>query len=68
GSRATNGVILNTTNQGYQGKVNVNYFARVDFSNISKRYNLLNAHYYALFENELDRTCNGYDMQGIVIP
>ena len=68
GSRATNGVILITTKQGKEGKVNVNYNARVDISNISKRYNLLNAHDYALFENELDRTSNGYDMQGNVIP
>lgn len=59
GSRATNGVILITTKQGKEGKVNVNYNARVDISNISKRYNLLNAHDYALFENELDRTSNG---------
>ena len=55
GSRATNGVILITTKQGKEGKVNVNYNARVDISNIAKRYNLLNAHDYALFENELDR-------------
>ena len=68
GSRATNGVILITTKQVKEGKVNVNYNARVDISNISKRYNLLNAHDYALFENELDRTSNGYDMQGNVIP
>ncbi len=68
GSRATNGVILITTKQGKEGKMNISYNARVDFSTVSKRYNLLNAYEYGLYENELDRTSLGYDMQGNVIP
>jgi TonB-linked SusC/RagA family outer membrane protein len=67
GSRATNGVVLITTKQGKEGKVNVSYNFRLDISNIAKRYNLLNAYDYALYENEFDRTSNGYDMQGNVI-
>lgn len=68
GSRATNGVIMITTKQGKEGKVNINYNARLDVSQIAKKYDMLNAHDYALFENELDRTINGFDMQGNVIP
>ncbi len=68
GSRATNGVILITTKQGKEGKINISYNARVDFSTIAKKYNLLNAYEYGLYENELDRTSAGYDMQGNVIP
>ena len=68
GSRATNGVILITTKQGKEGKINVSYNARLDISSIAKRYNLLNAYEYGLFENELDRTSQGYDMQGNIIP
>lgn len=68
GSRATNGVILITTKQGKEGKTSVTYNARMDISTVAERYHLLNAYEYGLFENELDRTINGYDMQGNVIP
>lgn len=68
GSRATNGVVLITTKQGKEGKTQLNYNFRLDVSNVAKKYNLLNAYEYGLFENELDRTSEGYDMQGNVIP
>lgn len=67
GSRATNGVILITTKQGQQGKPTVSYNFRLDVANVAKTYNVLNAYEYGLFENELDRTSSGYDMQGNVI-
>ena len=67
GSRATNGVILITTRQGKEGRTNINYNFRLDISNVAKKYNLLNAYDYATYENELDRTAGGYDMQGNVI-
>lgn len=67
GSRATNGVIIITTKQGKQGKTNVNYNFRLDVSNVAKKYDLLNAYEYGLFENELDRTSSGYNMKGEVI-
>lgn len=68
GSRATNGVVLITTKQGKEGKVKISYNARVDFSTVAKKYKLLNAYEYGLFENELDRTSEGFDMQGSAIP
>lgn len=67
GSRATNGVILITTKQGKQGKTNVTYNFRIDAATVAKKYDVLNAYEYALFENELNRTMGGYDMQGNVI-
>jgi len=68
GSRATNGVIIITTKQGSPGPVRINYNSRVDVSKVSKQYNLLNGYEYGLFENELDRTSLGYDMDGNVVP
>ncbi len=67
GSRATNGVILITTKQGNEGEVKVTYNSRIDVSQVSKTYNLLNAYDYASYQNELDRTVNGYDISGNVI-
>lgn len=67
GSRATNGVVIITTKQGQQGKTSVTYNFRLDVSTVAKTYNLLNAYEYGLFENELDRTAGGYNMQGQVI-
>lgn len=67
GSRATNGVIIITTKQGKAGKTNVNYNFRLDLATVAKKYDVLNAYEYGLYENELDRTSAGYDMQGNVI-
>ena len=67
GSRATNGVILITTKQGKEGRTNITYNFRLDVSQVAKKYDLLNAYEYATYENELDRTSGGYDMQGNVI-
>lgn len=68
GSRATNGVVIITTKQGSMGKPSVKYNFRFDVSNVAKKYELLNAYEYGLYENELDRTSAGYDMQGNIIP
>jgi len=68
GSRGTNGVVIITTKKGAEGAVRVNYNSRIDISTVGKKYNLLNAYEYGLFENELDRTSNGYDMRGEVMP
>ena len=67
GSRATNGVILITTKQGKEGRTSITYNFRLDVSQVAKKYDLLNAYEYATYENELDRTSGGYDMQGNVI-
>lgn len=67
GSRATNGVILITTRQGKEGRTNITYNFRLDVSQVAKKYNLLNAYEYGLFENELYNTSSGYDMQGNII-
>ncbi|MCF0176369.1 MAG: TonB-dependent receptor [Bacteroidales bacterium] len=68
GSRATNGVVMITTKKGKEGKANINYNFRTDISQVAKYYNLLNAYEYGLFENELDRTANGFDISGNVLP
>ncbi len=67
GSRATNGVIIITTKQGNSGKARVNYNFRLDVANVAKKYNLLNAYEYGLYQNELDRTWDGFDAQGNLI-
>ena len=46
GSRAANGVILVTTKQGREGKIELSYNGAIGWSNVAKRPQLLNAQQY----------------------
>ncbi len=52
GSRAAPGVILITTKKGQRGQLKVNYDGFYGFSNVAKRYSLLNADQFVTIANE----------------
>jgi TonB-linked SusC/RagA family outer membrane protein len=52
GSRAAGGVILITTKKGSKGKAKVNYDMTLGFSNVLKRFDLLNAEEFVVISNE----------------
>ena len=58
GSRATNGVIIITTNRGSRGKVQLNFDSYVGVQNVGKRYDLLNTNQYVQYERALDGAAN----------
>ncbi|HUR67462.1 MAG TPA: TonB-dependent receptor [Chitinophagaceae bacterium] len=52
GSRAAAGVIVITTKKGTKGRTRVSYDASVGFSNVLKRFDLLNADQFVMISNE----------------
>lgn len=52
GSRAAGGVIMITTKKGTKGRTRVNYDASIGFSNVLKRFELLNADQFVMISNE----------------
>ena len=52
GSRAANGVILVTTKQGREGKIELTYNGAIGWSNVAKRPQLLNAQQYMTIMDE----------------
>ena len=59
GSRAANGVILVTTKQGKEGKVEITYNGAMGWSNSYKRPQMLNAQQYMQIMNEYGYNVNG---------
>ena len=59
GSRAANGVILVTTKQGKEGKIEITYNGAIGWSNVYKRPQLLNAEQYMTIFNEYNFNSNG---------
>ena len=59
GSRAANGVILVTTRQGKEGKIEITYNGAIGWSNVYKRPQLLNAQQYMTIFNEYNFNSNG---------
>ena len=59
GSRAANGVILVTTKQGKEGKVEISYNGAMGWSNSYKRPQMLNAQQYMQIMNEYGHNVNG---------
>ena len=68
GSRAANGVILVTTKQGKEGKVELTYNGAMGWSNVYKRPQLLNAQQYMTIMNEYSFNTSGapLDFSGYV--
>lgn len=52
GSRAAGGVVFITTKKGSKGKAKVNYDMTLGFSNVLKRFDLLNAEEFVVISNE----------------
>ena len=59
GSRAANGVILVTTRQGKEGKIEISYNGAMGWSNVYKRPQLLNAQQYMAIMNEYSFNTSG---------
>ena len=59
GSRAANGVILVTTKQGKEGKIELTYNGAIGWSNVAKRPQLLNAQQYMNIIDEYYFNANG---------
>ena len=68
GSRAANGVILVTTKQGKEGKVELSYNGSIGWSNVYKRPQLLNAQQFMTIMNEYSFNTSGapVDFSGYV--
>ncbi len=68
GARAANGVILVTTKQGKEGKIELTYNGSIGWSNVYKRPQLLNAKQYMTIMDEFsfNTSGNGMDWQGYV--
>ena len=62
GARAANGVILVTTRQGKEGKVEVSYNGAIGWSNVYKRPQLLNASQYMKIMDEYTFNTSGQTM------
>ena len=62
GARAANGVILVTTKQGKEGKVELSYNGAVGWSNVYKRPQLLNASQYMKIMDEYTFNTSGLTM------
>ena len=54
GSRATNGVIIITTNKGSRGKVQISIDSYVGVQEVAKKFDLLNTNQYLQYERALD--------------
>ncbi|MFZ9386484.1 MAG: SusC/RagA family TonB-linked outer membrane protein [Chitinophagaceae bacterium] len=52
GSRAAGGVVMITTKKGTRGRAKVSYDATIGFSNVLKRFELLNADQFVMISNE----------------
>ena len=59
GSRAANGVILVTTRQGKEGKIEITYNGAIGWSNVYKRPQLLDAQQYLTIYNEYNFNSSG---------
>ena len=59
GSRAANGVILVTTKQGKQGKIEISYNGAVGWSNVYKRPQMLNAQQFMTIMDEYSFNTSG---------
>ena len=59
GSRAANGVILVTTKQGKEGKIELSYNGAIGWSNVAKRPQLLNAQQYMTIMDEYTFNTSG---------
>ena len=59
GARAANGVILVTTKQGKEGKIELSYNGSIGWSNVAKRPQLLNAQQYMTIFNEYTFNSSG---------
>ena len=59
GSRAANGVILVTTKQGKEGKIELSYNGAIGWSNVAKRPQLLNAQQYMTMIDEYTFNTSG---------
>ena len=62
GSRAANGVILVTTKQGKEGKIELSYNGAIGWSNVAKRPQLLNAQQYMTIMDEYTFNTSGLKM------
>ena len=62
GSRAANGVILVTTKQGKEGKIELSYNGSIGWSNVAKRPQLLNAQQYMTIMDEYTFNTSGLKM------
>ena len=62
GSRAANGVILVTTKQGKEVKIELSYNGAIGWSNVAKRPQLLNAQQYMTIMDEYSFNVNGTKM------
>ena len=58
GSRGANGVVLITTKTGKAGKERISYSYRTDFSQIRKKYRVLNTQDYMAYANEAEQDKN----------
>ena len=59
GSRAANGVILVTTKQGREGKIELSYNGAIGWSNVAKRPQLLNAQQFMTIMDEYNWNTSG---------
>ena len=62
GARAANGVILVTTKQGKEGKIELSYNGSIGCSNVAKRPQLLNAEQYMTIFNEYTFNSSGMEL------
>ena len=62
GARAANGVILVTTRQGKEGKIEVSYNGAIGWANVYKRPQLLNASQYMTIMDEYTFNTSGQKM------
>lgn len=65
GSRAGNGVIVITTKEGKEGKVNVTANVYAGFRNITKELSVLSPYEYVLYQYELDQTATFQNYYGV---
>jgi TonB-linked SusC/RagA family outer membrane protein len=68
GSRGANGVILITTKKGKKGVDKVELLSNISTSSVIKKIDVLDAHQYALMQNEAYRNANLYDGTSLEIP
>lgn len=61
GSRGANGVVIVTTKRGAEGYDQVEFSANFSFSRIANKVKVLDAHTYALYQNEQDINSYKYD-------
>ncbi|QEC44374.1 SusC/RagA family TonB-linked outer membrane protein [Pseudobacter ginsenosidimutans] len=68
GSRGANGVILITTKKGKRGMDKVELNSNMSVNSVIKKIDVLDAHEYALMQNEAYRNANYYDGTSMDIP